>query len=82
MEKNGIAVAHLPGSKQVFGTDNNIMFLDNGDRIMNPMNMKTPPPPMWGDPVEEDDFDPNEEFYNHEQATVEQRCRPDSCLRP
>lgn len=30
--------------------------------------MKTPPPPIWGEPVEEDDFDPNEEFYNHDKA--------------
>ena len=47
------------------------MFLDNGSKIINPINVRTPPPPMWGDIIEEDDFDPDEDFYNHEQALFE-----------
>jgi hypothetical protein len=30
--------------------------------------MKTPPPPIWGMALEEDDYDGTEEFYNHRQA--------------
>ena len=30
--------------------------------------MKTPPPPIWGVDIEEDNFDNDEEFYNHEKA--------------
>jgi len=26
--------------------------------------MKTPPPPKFGEPIEEDFYDPNEEFFN------------------
>jgi len=28
--------------------------------------MKTPPPPMWGTALEEDDYDENDIFYDHE----------------
>ena len=48
--------------------DNGIMFLDNYDAIVNPTNMKTPPPPVWGDPLDEDDYDGTEEFYAHGPA--------------
>ena len=48
--------------------DNGILFLDNYDKIVNPTNMKTPPPPIWGVDIEEDFFDDNEDFYNHEKA--------------
>ena len=44
--------------------DNQIMFLDNGSRIVNPINAKTPPPPMWGEALEEENYDPSEEFYD------------------
>ena len=54
-----------PKSKDISDPDNQILFLNNGSRITNPTNVKTPPPPMWGDIIEEDDFDPSEEFYNH-----------------
>lgn len=37
--------------------------------------MKTPPPPMWGEDIEEDDFDPNDEFYDHDKAIREQERR-------
>lgn len=30
--------------------------------------MKTPPPPIWGMPLEEDDYDGTEDFYNHRSA--------------
>jgi hypothetical protein len=50
----------VPGSIRVNGPDNDIMFLDNRDRVFNPVNVRTPPPPMWGDPMEEDNYDPNE----------------------
>ena len=30
--------------------------------------MKTPPPPIWGVDIEEDHFDNDEDFYNHEVA--------------
>lgn len=50
------------------GPDNSILFLDNGQQLHNPTNVRTPPPPMWGDPIEEEDYDPNEEFYDHDKA--------------
>lgn len=37
--------------------DNGIYFLDNDDRLYNPRGQKTPPPPMWGDILEEDLYD-------------------------
>ena len=48
--------------------DNGILFLDNYEKIKNPTNMKTPPPPLWGELLEEDFFDPKEEFYDHNRA--------------
>mmetsp|Transcript_77 Transcript_77/g.94 ORF Transcript_77/g.94 Transcript_77/m.94 type:complete len:89 (+) Transcript_77:619-885(+) len=66
LENNNAHIAMIPPkSKDILDPDNQILFLDNGARIKNPTNVKTPPPPMWGDVIEEDDFDPNEEFYNH-----------------
>ena len=57
------------------GPDNNILFLDNGSRIVNPTNVKTPPPPFWGEVLEEENYDPNEEFYDHQKAIEEQEKR-------
>lgn len=37
--------------------------------------MKTPPPPKFGEPLEEDFWDPNEEFYNDEKAKREMANR-------
>ena len=54
-----------PSSRSIMDPDNNITFLDNGSRIQNPINVKTPPPPMWGEILEEENYDPNEEFYDH-----------------
>ena len=58
--------------------DNGILFLDNEQRIVNPINVRTPPPPKWGEPIEEDYWDPNEEFYNHEKAREEMSRRKKS----
>jgi len=55
--------------------DNSIMFLDNGSRIVNPTNVRTPPPPLWGEEIEEDYYDPTEEFYDHEKAEEEAKKR-------
>ena len=33
--------------------------------------MKTPPPPMWGDVIEEDLWDPKEIFYDDYAAKAE-----------
>jgi hypothetical protein len=57
-----------PSTRRTNDPDNNITFLDNGYRIVNPLNMKTPPPPMWGEILEEENYDPNEEFYDDEKA--------------
>ena len=37
--------------------DNGITFLDNGSFVKNPVNCKTPPPPLWGAVLEEDLYD-------------------------
>lgn len=37
--------------------------------------MKTPPPPKWGDPIEEDFYDPNEDFFNADKARYEMEKR-------
>jgi hypothetical protein len=55
--------------------DNAILFLDNGSRIVNPVNQKTPPPPLWGEVLEEEGYDPNEDFYDHDKAEREQKRR-------
>jgi hypothetical protein len=60
-----------PTRSTIKDPDNNILFLDNGDRIVNPISSKTPPPPLWGEILEEENYDPNEEFYDHEKAIGE-----------
>ena len=55
--------------------DNGIKFLDNEDWIVNPLNMKTPPPPMWGDVLEEDLYDDSTPFYDHDKAIRESNLR-------
>lgn len=44
--------------------DNGIKFLNNAQIIRNPIGMKTPPPPMWGE--EETDYGDfeNQPFYD------------------
>jgi hypothetical protein len=49
--------------------------LDNETRIYDPKNMKTPPPPKFGEPLEEDFYDPSEDFYNDEKAKREMEKR-------
>ncbi len=66
LENNNAKVDVLPRSIAIRDPDNNILFLDNGSRIVNPSNAKTPPPPFWGEEIEEDYYDPNEDFYNHD----------------
>ena len=51
------------------------MFLDNYQKIVNPKGMPTPPPPMWGTLLEEDNYDPKQDFYNHEKALAEMTNR-------
>jgi hypothetical protein len=62
-----------PPSRALTDPDNQILFLDNGSRVVNPLNAKTPPPPLWGEILEEENYDPNEEFYDHERAEAEMR---------
>ena len=76
LENENAQVSQLPPkSSNLMDPDNNILFLDNGSRILNPINAKTPPPPMWGEEIEEDNYDPNEDFYNHEKALEEKKKR-------
>jgi len=42
---------------------------------LNPINQKTPPPPLWGEVLEEEGYDPSEEFYDHDRAEREQKRR-------
>ena len=51
--------------------DNGIMFLDGEDRVLNPVNQKTPPPPMWGEILEEDLYDDSTPFYDNDLAVRE-----------
>ena len=55
--------------------DNGIYFLDGDERVYNPVGQKTPPPPMWGDVLEEDLYDESTPFYDHELALLEKRER-------
>jgi hypothetical protein len=48
--------------------DNGIVFLDECERVYNPRNQKTPPPPMWGEVLEEDLYDHSQPFYDHNKA--------------
>jgi hypothetical protein len=45
--------------------DNGIVFVNDFDRVVNPVNHKTPPPPMWGEVLEEDLYDHSQPFYDH-----------------
>jgi len=42
--------------------------------------MKTPPPPIWGMPLEEDDYDGTEEFYNHKSAMQQLKAKKEKEL--
>jgi hypothetical protein len=48
--------------------DNGILFVDDWNRVVNPRNEKTPPPPMWGEVLEEDLYDDTQLFYDHNAA--------------
>ena len=43
--------------------------------MIRPAGMKTPPPPMWGETIEEDLWDPKEVFYDAKAAKAEQLRR-------
>lgn len=59
--------------------DNGIYFLNNGTTIKNPGNSKTPPPPLWGTPLEEDSYDMSQPFYDGKKAAeAELRRRIDN----
>ena len=55
--------------------DNGILFLEDGERLRNPRNMPTPPPPMWGEVLEEDLYDTSQPFYDHARARSEYQKR-------
>ena len=57
--------------------DNGILFLDNKQRVRNPVNQPTPPPPFVGELIEEDFHDSSEPFYDHERAEEELARRKD-----
>jgi hypothetical protein len=69
IRENPQASVVVPPSSRAFSTvldpDNQILFLDNYERIVNPTNAKTPPPPLWGEVLEEENYDPTQEFYDH-----------------
>jgi len=54
---------YQPPKSPPISRDNQIVFINHGDRIKCPSERKTPPPPKWG----EDDnpgYNPNEPFYD------------------
>ena len=55
--------------------DNGILFLNDRERIYNPRNEKTPPPPFFGEILEEDLYDDSQPFYDHELAMKEANYR-------
>lgn len=55
--------------------DNGIVFLNDEYRIWNPRNEKTPPPPLFGEILEEDLYDDSQPFYDHETAMIEKKQR-------
>ena len=46
--------------------------------------MPTPPPPLWGTLLEEENYDPREDFYNHQKAEAEmaRRRKADELKKP
>lgn len=55
--------------------DNGIVFLNDEERIWNPRNEKTPPPPLFGEVLEEDLYDDSIPFYDHQHAMAESENR-------
>lgn len=55
--------------------DNGIVFLNDEDQIWNPRNEKTPPPPLFGEVLEEDLYDDSIPFYDHDDAMAQTRKR-------
>ena len=50
--------------------DNGIIFFNNGASVKNPTMTKTPPPPLWGQVIEEDLYDMNQPFYDGKKAAL------------
>jgi hypothetical protein len=76
--RNGSQASTLTALSQF---DNGILFLDNDERIYDPKNIKTPPAPKWGEPLEEDNWDPTEDFFNEEKAKVEMERRKEEAMK-
>lgn len=66
--RNKISSSRRTQVTELSDPDNGIVFLDEFERIYNPRNQKTPPPPMWGDVLEEDLYDHSQPFYDHDKA--------------
>jgi len=71
----GVTSSRRTAITELSDPDNGILFLDNEDRWLNPRNEKTPPPPMWGEVLEEDLYDDSQPFYDHEKALVDGKVR-------
>lgn len=74
MNRNQVTSSRRSVATTISDPDNGILFLDNNDILKNPTNMKTPPPPMWGEVLEEDLYDNSQPFYDHElQMSLQQQ---------
>jgi hypothetical protein len=56
---------------QLSDPDNGIFFLDGNEVLRDPKGQKTPPPPMWGEVLEEDLYDENTPFYDEDLVLKE-----------
>jgi hypothetical protein len=66
VNRNNVTSSRRSVATTIADPDNGIVFVDNRDVLRNPTNMKTPPPPMWGDVLEEDLYDDSQPFYDHD----------------
>ncbi len=55
--------------------DNGILFLNDGIQVRNPTMSKTPPPPLWGTVIEEDQYDMSQPFYDGKRAAEQELKR-------
>jgi hypothetical protein len=54
---------YKPAKSPPISRDNNIVFINHGSFIRHPSEIKTPPPPKWGED-ENEGYDPKEAFYD------------------